>query len=243
MQVYGRVNILDGTAVRLPKGDLTEVIPLDADPVDRARGWVAKGCERVLVVDLDAAIRGDGRNFALLKDLVGQVDARVTVTGGVRSQSHVGQLLDAGAWQVGIGTQALLDQTFTYDICRRHPGRILVTFDVDEDERIWTRGRTIMSDENLEEALRLMQASGAAGYMIAEVGRDALVEPPNLEALRTALRTVEVPVIAAGGVRDLDDLRALDGLEVDGHRLDGVVVGREVTAGRFTIEEAVGAVS
>jgi phosphoribosylformimino-5-aminoimidazole carboxamide ribotide isomerase len=79
--------------------------------------------------------------------------------------------------------------------------------------------------------------------MIAEVGRDALVEPPNLEALRTALRTVEVPVIAAGGVRDLDDLRALDGLEVDGHRLDGVVVGREVTAGRFTIEEAVGAVS
>jgi phosphoribosylformimino-5-aminoimidazole carboxamide ribonucleotide (ProFAR) isomerase len=242
MKIYGRVNILDGTAVRLPKGDLTEVIPLDADPIDRAQGWVAKGCDRVLVVDLDAAIRGEGRNFELLTELVGAVDARVTVTGGVRSQSHVGQLLDAGAWRVGIGTQALLDQTFTYDICRRHPGRIVVTFDVDADERIWTRGRTIMSDENLEEGLRLMQASGAAGYMIAEVGRDALIEPPNVAALLTALETVDVPVIAAGGVRDLDDLRTLDAVEVGGHRLDGVVVGREVTAGRFTIEEALAAV-
>lgn len=242
MKVYGRVNILDGTAVRLPKGDLSEVIPLDSDPIERARGWVTKGCERVLVVDLDAAIRGDGRNFELLLDLVGSVDARVTVTGGVRSQSHVGQLLDAGAFRVGIGTQALLDQTFTYDICRRHPGRILVTFDVDDDEMVWTHGRTLMSDYDLEEGMRQMVASGAAGFMIAEVGRDALVDPPNMEALATALAGTDLPVVAAGGVRDLDDLKALDALEVGGGRLDGVVVGREVTAGRFTIEEAIGSV-
>lgn len=242
MKIYGRVNIFEGRAVRLPHGDLSEVISLDADPIERAMGWVHKGCERVLVVDLDAAIRDTGTNWDLLLELARTVDARVTIAGGARSMSKVGQLLDAGAWRVGIGTQALLDQTFTYDMCRRHPGRIVVTFDVDADEMVWIQGRTLRTETTLEEGLIQMQASGAAGYMIAEVGRDALTEPANLEALTTALATVDVPVIAAGGVIDLDELRRLDRLEVDGDRLDGVVVGREVTAGRFTIEEAIHAV-
>lgn len=242
MKIYGRVNILDGRAVRLPHDDLTEVISLEADPIERAQGWVKKGCERVLVVDLDAAIKGESKNTDLMVEMARVVDARVTFTGGAKSLSRIGALLDAGAWRVGIGTQALLDQTFTYDMCRRYPGRIIVTFDVDADEMIWIQGRTLRTDTELEEGLRQMEASGAAGYMIAEVGRDALTTPPNVGALRTALATVDVPVIAAGGVRDLDELRDLDDLEVDGDRLDGVVVGREVTEGRFTIEEALQAV-
>lgn len=242
MKIYGRVNVYDGRAVRLPAGDLSEIISLDADPAERARGWVAKGCERILVVDLDAAIEGSGRNADLLLDLVGSVDARVTITGGVRSRAQVGRLLDAGAWRVGIGTMALEDQTFTYDTCRRHPGRVVVTFDIDDGEMVWTRGRTLKSDYDLEEAMRQMEASGAAGFMIAEVGRDALTEAANIDALRTALAATEQPIIAAGGVRDLEELRTLDDLVVDGDRLDGVVVGREVTEGRFTIEEALDAV-
>ena len=243
MKIYGRVHILDGKAVRLPQGDLSEVISLDADPIERAKGWVRKGCERVLVTDLDAAINNDGRNQDLLLQLVGEVEARVTVTGGARSKAHVGTLIDAGAWRVGIGTQALLDQTFTYEMCRLYPGRIVVAFDIDEDEKIWVHGRTLKTEIELEDALLQMQASGAAGYFLAEVGRDALSEGPNLEALEIALRIVDVPVVAAGGVRDLDDLRRLDELNPDGdHRLDGVIVGREVTAGRFTIEEAINAV-
>ncbi len=239
MKIYGRVHILDGKAVRLPKGDLSEVISLDADPIERAMGWVHKGCERLLVTDLDAAIKNDTRSHDILIELVREVDARVTVTGGARSKAHVGSLLEAGAWRVGIGTQALLDQTFTYEMCRLFPGRIVVTFDIDEDERIWVQGRTLQTEIELEDALLQMQASGAAGYFLAEVGRDALSEGPNIEALEIALGMVDVPVVAAGGVRDLDDLRRLDALEVGGDRLDGVIVGREVTAGRFTIEEAI----
>lgn len=242
MKIFGRVHILDGKAVRLPDGDLSEVISLDADPIERANGWVRKGCERVLVTDLDAAINNDGRNHDLLEELVARVDARVTVTGGARSKAHVGRLLEAGAWRVGIGTQALLDQTFTYEMCRLFPGRIVVAFDVDDDEKIWVHGRTLKTDIDLEDGVLQMQASGAAGYFVAEVGRDALTQGPNLEALGTVLGMVDVPVIAAGGVRDLDDLRSLDELEVNGDRLDGVIVGREVTAGRFTIEEAINAV-
>ena len=242
MEISGRINILGGQAVRLVRGGFDEVAVVDDDPIARAHHWVSSGLERLLLVDLDGAMHGDDRNHALVTRLVGEVSAQVTVTGGARSLGHISQLLGAGAWRVGIGTAAIIDQTFTYDVCRRFPGQIVVTFDVDRDEEIWLHGRTLRAGVNLEEGLIAMQASGAAGYMIAEVGRDALDEPPDLDALRTTLATVDGPVIAAGGVRHLDDLRSLDSLAVGPRRLDGVVVGREVSAGRFTVAEALAAV-
>ena len=137
-----------------------------------------------------------------------------------------------------MGTAAIVDQVMVWDLCREHPGRIVVSLDVGENEELAIQGWTANSGTYLEEALIELSSAGAAGFMIAEVGRDALSEPPNLDALTLALSLVEEPVVAAGGVRDLDDLRTLLQVEVDGKRLGGVVVGREVTAGRFSIEEA-----
>ena len=238
MHLYARVNILEGKAVRLPRGDIADAIFLDADPVQRARGWVAKGADHLHIVDLDAAAHGDYRNRPLIRELIQEVSVPVQVGGGVRSPQEVGRLLDAGADRVVMGTVAIIDQVLFWDLCRDHAGRIVVSLDVRSDEELAIRGWTVNSGRYLEEALIELSSAGAAGFMIAEVGRDALAEPPNLEALRRALSIVDEPVIAAGGVRDLDDLRTLTGLEVDGKRLAGVVVGREVTAGRFTVEDA-----
>ncbi len=238
MHLYARVNILEGKAVRLPRGDIADAIFLDADPVQRARGWVAKGADHLHIVDLDAAAHGDYRNRPLIRELIQEVSVPVQVGGGVRSPQEVGRLLEAGADKVVMGTVAIIDQVLFWDLCRDHAGRIVVSLDVRSDEELAIRGWTVNSGRYLEEALIELSSAGAAGFMIAEVGRDALAEPPNLEALRRALSIVDEPVIAAGGVRDLDDLRTLTGLEVDGKRLAGVVVGREVTAGRFTVEDA-----
>jgi phosphoribosylformimino-5-aminoimidazole carboxamide ribotide isomerase len=239
VDLYARVNILEGKAVRLPRGDIAEAIPLDADFVSRARSWVSKGADLLHVVDLDAAAYGDYRNRALIAHLIADLDVRVQVAGGVRSTREVESLLAAGAWRVVMGTAAIEDEIMVWDICRDHPGRIVVSLDVNADEEIATRGWTQNSGRYLEEVLIEMSSAGAAGFAVAEVGRDALEEPPNLDALRRALSIVEEPVIAAGGVRHLDDLRTLMELEVDGRRIAGVVVGREVTAGRFSIEDAV----
>jgi phosphoribosylformimino-5-aminoimidazole carboxamide ribotide isomerase len=238
MDLYARVNILDGRAVRLPRGRIAEAIALDADPLERARGWRAKGADRLLIVDLDAAAHGDYRNRDLVHRIIRDVDVPVQVAGGVRSAAEVERLLDAGAWRVTMGTAAIVDQVMVWDLCREHPGRIVVSLDVGENEELAIRGWTANSGTFLEEALIELSSAGAAGFMIAEVGRDALSEPPKVEAIRLALSLVDEPVVAAGGVRDLDDLRALLQIEVDGKRLSGVVVGREVTAGRFSIEEA-----
>jgi phosphoribosylformimino-5-aminoimidazole carboxamide ribotide isomerase len=238
MDLYARVNILDGRAVRLPRGVLAEAIALDADPVERARGWVAKGATDLFIVDLDAAAHGDYRNRPLLAEIIAAVDVPVIVGGGVRSLRELERLLDIGASKVTMGTVAIIDQVLFWDLCRDHAGRIMISLDVRPDEEIAIRGWTASSGRYLEEVLIELSSAGAAGFMITEVGRDALTEPPKLEALRRALTLVDEPVIAAGGVRNLSDLRELFHLEADGKRLGGVVVGREVTAGRFTVEEA-----
>lgn len=238
MDLYARVNILEGKAVRLPRGDVTDAIFLDADPVGRAKGWVAKGADRLFIVDLDAAVHGDYRNRPLIRRIIEASDVPVQVGGGVRSPQEVERALEAGAWRVVMGTAAIENQIMVWEICRDHPGKIVVSIDVHDDEEIATRGWTFNSGRYLEEVLIEMSAAGAAAFMIAEVGRDALEEPPNFDSLKRAVSIVDEPVVAGGGVRNLEDLRQLRQLEAGGRGLDGVVVGREVTAGRFTIEDA-----
>jgi len=118
-----------------------------------------------------------------------------------------------------------------------------VALDVRPDLEISIHGWTERTGEYLEETLINLSSGGAAGFMISEVGRDALEEPPNFEALEMALELVDEPVVASGGVRDLDDVARLTRLGVDGKRLAGIVVGREVTAGRFSLEECVTALT
>ncbi len=238
MDLYARVNILGGRAVRLPKGDVENAISLDANPIERAVGWVNKGIDKLHIVDLDAAAYGDYRNRSLIHDLIAAVDAPVQVAGGVRSALEVKRLLDAGAWRVVMGTVAIEDQVLLWDICRANPDRVVVSVDVRTDYELATRGWTQNSGRFLEEVLIELSSAGVAGYMVQEVGRDALSEPPNYDALRSALAIVAEPVVAAGGVRNLDDLQQLLELQESGRRLGGVVVGREVTEGRFAMEEA-----
>lgn len=238
MKIYARINILDGRAVRLPRGDVAHAISLDADPIERARGWIGKGADRLFVVDLDAAAYGEYRNRDLIHDLIDAVDVPVRVGGGVRSPADVEHLIEAGAARVVMGTAAIENQIMVWDICRDHPGTIIVSLDVRADQELAIRGWTKDSGRYLEEVLIEMSSAGVEGFMIAEAGRDALEHPPDMDALAVALGTVDEAVVAAGGVRHLADLDALHDLEVEGKRLDGVVVGREVTEGRFTMNEA-----
>jgi phosphoribosylformimino-5-aminoimidazole carboxamide ribotide isomerase len=238
MELYARVNILDGRAVRLPYGDVNDAIALDDDPVNRAKGWVAKGADRLHIVDLDAAAFGNYKNRGLIEDIITAVDVPVQVGGGVRSQMEVERVLGMGAWRVVIGTLAIIDQVQFWELNRQHPHRIVVSLDVGPDLEISIKGWTEQTGLYLEETLINLSSGGAAGFMISEVGRDALVDPPNFDALKLAVALVDEPVVAAGGVRDLEDIATLVNLTENGHKLAGLVVGREVTAGRFSVEEA-----
>ncbi len=238
MDLYARINILGGLSVRLPRGRLDDAIALDNDPIGRAKSWVEQGAEILHIVDLDAAAYGDYRNRNLIDRLVSEVTVPVQVAGGVRSEGEAVRLIENGAWRIVMGTAAIENQNMVWDLCRDNPGKIAVSVDVHNDEEVVTKGWTQNSGRYLEEVLIEMSSAGVVSFMVSEAGRDALEDPPNFQIMAEALATVEQPVIAAGGVRDLEDLRTLVRLEAAGRHLDGVVVGREVTAGRFTLEEA-----
>ncbi len=238
MDLYARVNILGGRSVRLPKGRVDDAIVLDNDPVGRARSWASQGIDRLHIVDLDAAAYGDDRNRELIGRMIEAVDVPVQVAGGVRSEGEVERILDLGAWRVVMGTAAIENQVMVWDMCREYPEKIVVSLDVRKDGEVATRGWTRNSGRFLEEVLIEMSSAGAVAFLVSEANRDSLSEAPNWEILTESLAIVDEPVIQSGGVRDLEDLRRLTQLESNGHRLAGVIVGREVTVGRFSIEEA-----
>ncbi len=238
MDLYARINILGGLSVRLPHGGLDEAIPLDNDPIGRAKGWAKQGVDYLHIVDLDAAAYGDYRNRDLIRQLVKELRIPVQVAGGIRSEGEAERLIEDGAWRIVMGTAAIENQNMVWDLCRQYPNEIVVSLDVRPNEELATRGWTQNSGRFLEEVLIEMSSAGVAAFLVAEAGRDALTDPPNYRILAEALSIVEEPVIASGGVRDLDDLRKLVHLEASGRRLAGVIVGREVTAGRFTVPEA-----
>ena len=238
MDLYGRVNILGGLSVRLPRGRLDDAIALDNDPIRRARHWAEQGVDYMHIVDLDAAAYGDYRNRDLIDRLIEQVPVPVQVAGGIRAEGEAQRLIEKGAWRIVMGTAAIENQNMVWDLCRENPDKIVVSIDVRSDEEIVTKGWTENSGRYLEEVLIEMSSAGVVAFLVSEAGRDALEDPPNLQIMAEALATVEQPVIAAGGVRDLEDLRDLARLEASGRGLEGVIVGREVTAGRFSIEEA-----
>ena len=238
MDLYARVNILGGLSVRLPRGRFDDAIALDNDPIRRARHWAEQGVDYMHIVDLDAAAYGDYRNRELIDRLIDEVPVPVQVAGGIRSEGEAQRLIEKGAWRIVMGTAAIENQNMVWDLCRENPDKIAVSVDVRSDEEIVTKGWTQNSGRYLEEVLIEMSSAGVVSFLVSEAGRDALEDPPNFQIMAEALATVEQPVIAAGGVRDLEDLRNLVRLEAAGRNLDGVVVGREVTVGRFTIEEA-----
>ncbi|HWB90094.1 MAG TPA: HisA/HisF-related TIM barrel protein [Acidimicrobiia bacterium] len=238
MDLYARINILGGLSVRLPRGGLDEAIALDNDPIGRARNWVKQGIDYLHVVDLDAAAYGDYRNRELISRMIEEIEIPVQVAGGIRSEAEAQKLLETGAWRIVMGTAAIENQIMVWEMCRDNPDKIVVSLDVRQNEEVVTRGWTQNSGRFLEEVLIEMSSAGAVAFLVSEAGRNALTDPPNLQIMAEALATVEEPVVAAGGVRDLEDLRKLMLLETSGRHLSGVIVGREVTAGRFTIAEA-----
>ena len=238
MDLYARINILGGLSVRLPRGGLDEAIALDNDPIGRARNWVQQGVDYLHVVDLDAAAYRDYRNRDLIADLIDAVDVPVQVAGGIRSEGEAERIVNLGAWRFVMGTAAIEHQIMVWDLCRAYPEQVVVSLDVRSNEEIATQGWTQNSGRFLEEVLIEMSSAGVVAFLVAEAGRDALEQPPNFQILTEALAAVEDPVIASGGAGDLDDLRRLVQLDASGRHIAGLVVGREITAGRFTIEEA-----
>jgi phosphoribosylformimino-5-aminoimidazole carboxamide ribotide isomerase len=234
MLVIPAVDLREGRCVRLRQGrrDLETVFA--DDPVAAARGWVARGAQRLHVVDLDGAFAGAPRQLALVAKIVAAVaPAEVEVGGGLRDAAAVEAALETGARWAVVGTRAALDAAFLEEVCRRFPGRVIVAADARGDGvavKGWTEVATITVTAL---GLRAREA-GAAALLYTDVSRDGTGEGPNIAATAAVARTIGVPVLASGGVASVEHLQQL--AAVPG--VAGTVVGRALYTGAIDLRQA-----
>ena len=231
------VDVADRQAVRLVQGAAGSETSY-GDPVDAALAWQSAGAEWVHLVDLDAAF-GRGSNAGLLADVVGRLDVKVEMSGGIRDDTSLERALATGCARVNIGTAAMENPDWVREVIAKYGDKIAVGLDV--------RGRTLAArgwtkeGGDLYEALDRLDAEGCARYVITDVLKDGMLKGPNLDLYRDVCSRTNAPVVASGGVSSLDDLRALAGLTPVG--VEGAIVGKALYAGAFTLEEALTAVS
>jgi phosphoribosyl isomerase A len=226
------VDVAGGQAVRLVQGAAGSETDY-GDPLEAALTWQRDGAEWVHLVDLDAAF-GRGSNAALLAEVVGQLDVKVELSGGIRDDASLRAALATGAARVNIGTAALEDPQWCDRVVGEFGDRVAIGLDV--------RGRTLAArgwtrdGGDLYEVLERLNKAGCARYVVTDIMKDGTMRGPNLDLLRDVCAHTDAPIIASGGVSTLDDLRALATLEP--HGVEGVITGKAIYAGAFTIAEA-----
>jgi phosphoribosyl isomerase A len=232
LELLPAVDVADGQAVRLVQGVAGSETSY-GDPVEAALGWQRSGAEWIHLVDLDAAF-GRGSNRALLAEVVGKVDVKVEMSGGIRDDDSLQAALGTGCTRVNIGTAALENPDWCARAIAEHGDRIAVGLDV-RGTTLAARGWTQEGGE-LFEVLERLDRDGCARYVVTDVTKDGTLRGPNLDLLQQVCARTDRPVVASGGISGLDDIRSLAGLV--GQGVEGAIVGKALYAGAFTLEEA-----
>jgi phosphoribosylformimino-5-aminoimidazole carboxamide ribotide isomerase len=236
--LYPAIDILEGHAVRLRQGDFSSTTVYDADPLDAACRWVREGAHWLHVVDLDGARSGAPVNLDHVERIAREAGAPVQVGGGLRTLPAVRDALRAGAARVILGTAAYTDIDFLDDVLEAWGERVLVSVDV-RGGHVATAGWTEKTQMPAEQVIERLQRRGVRQFVYTSVDRDGMLEGPDLEEVRRVAEAVRGRFLYSGGIGELEHLRALGALRQV--NLAGVIVGKALYEGRFTVGEAVAA--
>jgi len=236
--VIPAIDLRDGRCVRLQEGRSDRETVFSDDPVAVALRWTALGASRLHVVDLDGAFAGEPRQGALVAKIVAAVaPVAVEVGGGLRDLAAVDAALETGARWVVVGTRAALDAAFLSDVCRRHPGKIIVAVDA-RGPQVAVKGWTEVSGETVAAVGARARDAGAAALLYTDISRDGMEQGPNVEETARLARRIDMPILASGGVATIDDLRRLAAIP----GVEGTVVGRALYSGAIDLRQALEAV-
>lgn len=232
LELLPAVDVKDGRAVRLVQGEL-DAETAYGNPLEVALEFQAAGAEWLHLVDLDAAF-GRGENSALLAEVVGKLDIKVELSGGIRDDESLRRALATGCVRVNLGTAALENPEWTARVIAEHGDRIAVGLDV-RGHVLAARGWT-QEGGDLFETIERLERDGCSRYVVTDVTKDGTLKGPNLELLQEVCAVTKKPVVASGGISSLDDIAALSSL--NGIGVEGAIVGKALYAGAFTLQQA-----
>ena len=237
MILYAAIDIRDGRAVRLVQGDYERETAFDSDPLDAARRWVEQGAEALHVVDLDGARDGSPASLDHLRRICEAVDVPVQAGGGLRSGEAVAEALGAGADAVVLGTAALADPALVEALAAEHGERLVVSADA-RSGRVAVSGWEQDTQISPEQVVTDLAERGVRRFVFTPVEVDGTLAGPGLDQVRSvagAAGEAGAGLVYSGGIGSIDDLASLGGLGLSA--LTGVIIGRALYEGRFTVAE------
>ena len=238
MKLYPAIDLRGGNCVRLYQGDYAQETVYADDPVAQALAFVGAGAEWLHVVDLDAALSGEPTNRPVIADICSASSIPVQVGGGVRTVEAAEALFGVGVSRVVIGTAALENPALVRAVAADHP--VAVGLDARGGE-VATHGWTEKTGRTVGDLAGEFADAGVAALVVTEISRDGTLEGPDTAGLTELLAATAIPVIASGGVGTLEHLRTLASVESSGRRFDGVIVGKAIYEGAFTVPEGIAA--
>ena len=236
MLIIPAIDLKDGQCVRLRQGAMDDSTVFSDDPVATARRWVAAGCRRLHLVDLNGAFAGSPVNGAVVEAIAAAFpELPIQIGGGIRDLATIDHYLRAGVSYVIIGTQAVKEPAFVAEACVAFPGRVIVGLDA-RDGRVATDGWAEVSDLLATDLARRFEAEGVAAIVYTDIARDGMMQGVNVDATVAMARASSIPVIASGGITDLADIRALAAVADAG--IMGAITGRAIYEGTLDVAAA-----
>ncbi len=237
MLIIPAIDLKDGHCVRLKQGLMEEATVFSEDPAAMARHWLAQGARRLHLVDLNGAFAGKPVNEAAIKAIVDAVgeDVPVQLGGGIRDLDTIARYLDSGVRYVIIGTAAVKTPGFLHDACNAFPGHIIVGLDAKEG-KVAVDGWSKMTHHDVIDLAKKFQDYGVEGVIYTDIGRDGMLSGVNIEATVKLAQALTIPVVASGGITNLDDVDQLCAVEKEG--IMGAITGRAIYEGTLDFAAA-----
>ena len=236
MLIIPAIDLKDGKCVRLRQGDMDKETVFSDDPVAMAGRWVEAGARRLHLVDLNGAFAGEPVNAHVVKAICeAYPDLPVQVGGGIRDEDTIQTYLDAGVQYVIIGTQAVTAPHFVNDVCLEFPGHIIVGLDA-KDGKVAVDGWSKLSKHDVFDMAKHFEQDGVEAIVYTDISRDGMMTGVNVESTRKLAQSINIPVIASGGITNIEDIRAL--CEASGDGIMGAITGRAIYEGTLDFAEA-----
>ncbi|MCP3900435.1 MAG: 1-(5-phosphoribosyl)-5-[(5-phosphoribosylamino)methylideneamino]imidazole-4-carboxamide isomerase [Desulfobacteraceae bacterium] len=234
MLIIPAIDIKQGKCVRLQQGNMDLETQYSDNPLEMALKWEALGAELIHIVDLDGAFEKQIVNHETIKHIVKNCNAPIQVGGGIRNEDTVKMYLELGVQRVIIGSEALYNPDFVIEICKKHPGKIVVGIDA-KNGMVAVEGWSEVSDVSAIDLAKKYESKGVAAIIFTDIKRDGMQTGPNIEATNELAQAVNIPVIASGGVSTIEDIKDL----IKYKEIFGVITGRALYEGKLDLKEAI----
>ena len=236
MLLIPAIDLKEGKCVRLRQGLMDDSTVFSDDPVAVAGKWVEQGAQRIHLVDLDGAFAGKPKNAELIKQIAeAYPNVPVQIGGGIRDEATIQAYLDAGVQYVIIGSKAVSDPDFVRKMANKFTGHVIVGLDAKEG-MVAIDGWATISDQNVTDLAKQFEANGVVSIIYTDIARDGMMQGVNVEATAKLARAISIPVIASGGITNMNDIHGLG--QVAGEGIMGAITGRAIYEGTLDFIEA-----